>query len=182
MAIQVSGTQVIGNSRELTNIASVDSTTAAAITAAGVGAGGTAPTSGTTYEVVFPYTAPSTAGLNYYGNAYISEPSGTLITSADGFNLGLIGLTAGTIKMRANLRTLSGSNPVYFRVTKNGTQVGEAVTTDNTVQNLDVDVTFAANDRIQCQIRVTTYGQDSKIYSVKGLSGTNATGCMIVGQ
>ena len=37
MAIQVSGTQVIGNSRELTNIASVDATTAASITAAGVG-------------------------------------------------------------------------------------------------------------------------------------------------
>ncbi len=43
MAIQVSGTQVIGNSRELTNIASVDATTAAAIGAAGVG-GGDAPT------------------------------------------------------------------------------------------------------------------------------------------
>ncbi len=40
MAIQVSGTQVIGNSRELTNIASVDATTAASITAAGVGGGG----------------------------------------------------------------------------------------------------------------------------------------------
>ena len=37
MAIQVSGTQVIGNSRELTNIASVDATTATAIGAAGVG-------------------------------------------------------------------------------------------------------------------------------------------------
>ena len=40
MAIQVNGTQVIGNSRELTNIASVDATTAAAIGAAGVGGGG----------------------------------------------------------------------------------------------------------------------------------------------
>jgi len=39
MAIQVSGTQVIGNSRELTNIASVDSTTVATLTAAGVGGG-----------------------------------------------------------------------------------------------------------------------------------------------
>ena len=39
MAIQVNGTQVIGNSRELTNIASVDATTAAAFGAAGVGGG-----------------------------------------------------------------------------------------------------------------------------------------------
>tara|TARA_R110000796_G_scaffold16651_6_gene51901 strand:+ start:106 stop:495 length:390 start_codon:yes stop_codon:yes gene_type:complete len=41
MAIQVNGTQVIGNSRELTNIASVDATTAASITAAGVGGAST---------------------------------------------------------------------------------------------------------------------------------------------
>ena len=37
MAIQVNGTQVIGNSRELTNIASIDATTATAIGNAGVG-------------------------------------------------------------------------------------------------------------------------------------------------
>jgi len=41
MAIQVSGTTVIDNSRNLTNIASVDAATAAAIGAAGVGGGGT---------------------------------------------------------------------------------------------------------------------------------------------
>ena len=39
MAIQVNGTQVIGNSRELTNIASIDATTKNAIAAAGVGGG-----------------------------------------------------------------------------------------------------------------------------------------------
>jgi hypothetical protein len=41
MAIQVGGTQVISNSQGLTNITSIDSTTAAAIGAAGVGGGGT---------------------------------------------------------------------------------------------------------------------------------------------
>jgi len=39
MAIQVNGTTVIDNSRQLTNIASIDSTTASAFTAAGVGGG-----------------------------------------------------------------------------------------------------------------------------------------------
>ena len=39
MAIQVSGTEVISNSRGLNNIATVDATTAASITAAGVGGG-----------------------------------------------------------------------------------------------------------------------------------------------
>lgn len=41
MAIQVSGTTVIDDSRNLTNIASVDATTVASISAAGVGGGGT---------------------------------------------------------------------------------------------------------------------------------------------
>lgn len=41
MAIQVGGTQVISNSQGLTNITSIDSTTATAIGAAGVGGGGT---------------------------------------------------------------------------------------------------------------------------------------------
>ena len=40
MAIQVSGTEVISNARALNNIASVDATTAASISAAGVGGGG----------------------------------------------------------------------------------------------------------------------------------------------
>jgi hypothetical protein len=40
MAIQVSGTEVISNARALTNVASIDATTAAAITAGGVGGGG----------------------------------------------------------------------------------------------------------------------------------------------
>jgi len=40
MAIQVNGTTVIDNSRQLTNIASVDATTVAALGAAGVGGGG----------------------------------------------------------------------------------------------------------------------------------------------
>lgn len=41
MAIQVSGTTVVDDSRNLTNIASVDATTVASISAAGVGGGGT---------------------------------------------------------------------------------------------------------------------------------------------
>ena len=39
MAIQVSGTEVISNARALNNIASIDATTAASITAAGIGGG-----------------------------------------------------------------------------------------------------------------------------------------------
>ena len=63
MAIQVNGTQVIGNSRELTNIASVDATTAAAINAAGVGE---APFNPTTVSG----TSPS---LNVGSNNYFQQ-------------------------------------------------------------------------------------------------------------
>jgi len=57
MAIQVNGTQVIGNSRELTNIASVDATTVATLNAGGVGGGGIAY--GSTYV---PYILNADAG------------------------------------------------------------------------------------------------------------------------
>ena len=43
MAIQVSGTEVISNARALTNIASVDATTVASLSAAGVGGGAPLP-------------------------------------------------------------------------------------------------------------------------------------------
>lgn len=49
MAIQVNGTQVIGNSRELTNITSIDATTATAFGNAGVGGVGYTLVSSTTY-------------------------------------------------------------------------------------------------------------------------------------
>ncbi len=64
MAIQVNGTQVIGNSRELTNIASVDATTAAAIGAAGVG-GASGEQEFTADEAL---TAGDVLGLNASGN------------------------------------------------------------------------------------------------------------------
>ena len=58
MAIQVGGTQVISNTQGLTNIASVDSTTAASITSAGVGGGwsqhATGTLSGATPEISIP--------------------------------------------------------------------------------------------------------------------------------
>ena len=50
MAIKVNGTTVINDSRALTNIASVDATTATAIGAAGVGGGGIDTISNATYS------------------------------------------------------------------------------------------------------------------------------------
>jgi len=67
MAIQVSGTEVISNSRALNNIASVDATTAASITAAGVGGGGFEP-------VAVTGTTPSldVGSYNFFDNGTLT--------------------------------------------------------------------------------------------------------------
>ena len=97
MAIQVSGTQVIGNSRELTNIASVDATTATAIGNAGVGGATALISSGqitstisyidftfsssyTNYELYFTGLTASVQDSNMLR---MTDGSGTLITAAE---------------------------------------------------------------------------------------------------
>jgi hypothetical protein len=65
MAIQVSGTEVISNARALNNIASVDATTAASITTAGVGAVPTAVNAVGTYTIALDTTQSVTVGTGY---------------------------------------------------------------------------------------------------------------------
>ena len=80
MAIQVSGTSVINNSRQLQNIASVDSTTAASITAAGVGGGTIGFSSATTYNSS-TFTKPNNGTnifMTYYNSTTMKEVSGTV--------------------------------------------------------------------------------------------------------
>ena len=79
MAIQVNGTQVIGNSRELTNITSVDATTVAAFGAAGVGGGNLsvtatgAITAGRTVSLNSDGTVSQTAGEYYLDDILPTE-------------------------------------------------------------------------------------------------------------
>ncbi len=75
MAIQVNGTQVIGNSRELTNIASVDATTAAAIGAAGVGGGSN------TFTAAQSVSAGVPVGLNSSGQIIPALAANTTVLS-----------------------------------------------------------------------------------------------------
>jgi hypothetical protein len=74
MAIKISGTTVINDSRELQNISTVDSTTVDTLKAAGLGGGGsgqfnTAISSATGYAITTSmataFTAPATAGQRY---------------------------------------------------------------------------------------------------------------------
>ena len=69
MAIQVNGTTVINNSRQLTNIASVDSTTVAALGAAGVGGSAT-------WKVLGTFSDSSTRVGNYQsGTTAVTIPT-----------------------------------------------------------------------------------------------------------
>jgi len=79
MAIQIGGTTVVNNSRALKNIASVDSTTAASITAAGVGGGGATSVSygSNTSNIPFGFVSSHTR------NTRDLEPGG-MIFSFDG--------------------------------------------------------------------------------------------------
>ena len=74
MAIKIGGTQVISNSQGLTNITSIDSTTAAAITAGGVG-GATAGQLGGSMVVSGRFNAQAAATLvsNNYSNYQVGQ-------------------------------------------------------------------------------------------------------------
>jgi len=116
MAIQVSGTQVIGNSRELTNIASVDATTAASITAAGVGGGGTVDltadgsissgnvvgisgngTVSATAALFGPTTAYSSSGNRAYSSAYWDQATNKVVVASADAGATAIKIRVGTI-------------------------------------------------------------------------------------
>ncbi len=112
MAIQVNGTQVIGNSRELTNIASVDATTVAAMAAAGVGGGGSIELTATG-----SITAGDPVGVNSSGNAEkaasIIGPDVTLTTAAHASNTYLSDASC----------SISSSKTVFFYNKTNNTYV-----------------------------------------------------------
>ena len=82
MAIKVGGTTVVDDSRELSNIASVDATTAASITAAGVGSGnmvlhtanGSSVAVGEFFLLTSTSTLPSTWSWN--GSSFTISTSG----------------------------------------------------------------------------------------------------------
>ena len=120
MAIQVTGTQVISNARALTNIASIDATTAAAITAAGVGGGGEIDfvASGTlsngatvgvnqdgTISVTTPLVGEATA---YVGSDTLSAVDVTVVYDATSGKL-VASWQSDNYQGKASLGTISGS-------------------------------------------------------------------------
>jgi len=92
MAIQISGTEVISNSRGLNNIASVDATTAASITAAGVGGGGT-------FEKLSTTTISSSTGVVY---------TNLSVDTHNRFQVHLSGIESANSSTKLSMRLVSG--------------------------------------------------------------------------
>lgn len=109
MAIQVNGTEVVSNSRALNNIASVDATTAASITAAGVGGPSLASWTDLANSYTFSFT-------NTFPNGYdtgVLNASTILSGLPSGWKYLMIMLKT-TMTTTADYANTSGTN--YFRI------------------------------------------------------------------
>lgn len=111
MAIQVSGTTVINNSRGLSNITSIDSTTTTALTNAGIGGGG----------AVSEYTVGSFAhGRGGTGDVSVGSTTSAFSSSALAWDLreGSFNYTdsAGSGTWRAMTFVRSGYPSIYLRI------------------------------------------------------------------
>lgn len=111
MAIQVSGTTVINNSRGLSNITSIDSTTTTALTNAGLGGGG----------AVSEYTVGSFAhGRGGTGDVSVGGTTSSFSSSAlaHDFRDGSFDKTdsAGSGTWRAMTFVRSGYPSIYLRI------------------------------------------------------------------
>jgi hypothetical protein len=103
MAIQISGTSVINNSRQLQNIASLDSATTATIAAAGVGVGRTdfTSTGGSTSQ---------TFSLPNAGKAYLITSQSVTCTGTTG---GALQIRPANALYPTNYRNMGGQHNVY---------------------------------------------------------------------
>ena len=111
MAIKVNGTTVINDSRALSNIASVDATTAAAIGNAGVGG---VITTTINSANAFSRTGPSTYGFNDTGIISNSKPSSSIVYASRTVPSGAV-LASVTTSSASSGITVYQNN--YFGVT-----------------------------------------------------------------
>ena len=179
MAIQVNGTQVIGNSRELTNIASVDATTAASITAAGVG--GSSFTAGNTYVISRLTQAYQRFQSNtaYAASAYPLVQYNSTATWDPNYPSRGICSVGGTLRISGYVNSAYTYAVMYYRVLKNGSQYGSERSHQNPVAQAATaftwDVAVSAGDLIELQGK-NTVGYPYDISGVSVLSGTAAFG------
>ena len=137
MAIKVGGTSVIDDSRNLQNIASIDATTLAAFTAAGVGditavtAGSGLTGGGTSGAVTVNHADTSSQGsVNNSGNTVIQDITLDTYGHITGINSTTISSGIGQVRAWVNFR---GSSTVSIRGSGNVSSISDNGTGDYTV-------------------------------------------------
>lgn len=165
MAIQVSGTEVISNARALTNIASVDATTVASMSAAGVGGNtvklvdNVAITNTPSaievsfsatyliYRIVISY-ARSSLNADQYGNSFglrarLRDSSNNVISSNTYYN------------------RFSGSNSLNLKTYMNISSSGLTTSTNSFVSST-IDVYTPYQSTNTTQVVASTFGRDTQ--------------------
>jgi hypothetical protein len=178
MAIQVGGTQVISNTQGLTNIASVDATTAASISAAGVGGGGTVD-----------FTAD---GAISAGDVVALNSNGTVSPVAEGSDSYTSPATVASVYSTPNQSFYSGTRLIYddtnsrvltaykesnyFKL-RVGSISGTTVTwggdnsPDTSSQlSYDIEIVYVGSGKI-----VAFWGQSSNLYARVGTVSSSGT-------
>jgi hypothetical protein len=138
MAIKVNGTTVINDSRALTNIASVDATTATAITAAGVGAGIDGTSS---FTLLSPVSGYGLSQVAYSGTQFIVgalDSSGWVSRSPDGLkwtaDTGPSSMDVKAVAANGNTIVCGGNTGNFTTSTNGGSSWGGPYTKGNNRQ------------------------------------------------
>lgn len=178
MAFQINTTEVISDSRGLNNIASVDATTAASISAAGVGGGGT-------YDFVASgaISAGDVVVLNSNGTvSVVSEGSDSFTTPAtvaSVFSAPNSSFYSGTraIYDDTNSRVLTGfKESNYFKLhvgSISGTTVtwgGDQTPDSSSGLSYDIEIVYVGSGKI-----VAFWGQSSNLYARVGTVSSSGT-------
>ena len=186
MAIQVGGTTVINNSRALSNIASVDATTAASIEAAGVGGGFTEST--IALGPSSSLNAYALVGADWLGtNTAVNTsapPSGIIIaqsTICTSRSLMQLTIKSDTSKITFPQRSgyWSGGMTIWIKNTEKGANHYENVLNDYLFNdNLRGSAIPSSYAQFTKTIPLSIYGANSILYLTGGTSFATGYGGM----
>ncbi len=181
--LQVNGTDVITNARQLSNIASVDSATVTALAAAGVGGGGgtytaTADGAVTAGDLVY---LKSTGNVNAIDNDYIAQAIGTRVEigSVTGLDTGASWWFSNT---QAGVAWSDSDNKAYYvtgTLSGNNVTFGTKISLGNSYASGDYQGSvYAASGQgndANYAVVVFNNSSNSAIYSLVTFSGTTAS-------
>lgn len=156
--------------------------TALTSAAAGGGYAPTSPTTGTSYEICWPYNSPE-GNWTFYSDSYAASPGPSRNTFKGAGNIlsfSMLALTDGSATFRGQIRVSGSHITASFRLMKNGSHVSTATTNSTSFSNKDINTSFSAGDHLQMQFKTSYYGGDSYIANAVVLSGVQARGSLVI--